>query len=78
MLHVLPHLLREGDAAPVVASTKFSTDTWLSYIPRDVPVSTYRYGVGWIEQTLKEAGLKVETITRADPAGPQTWFLARR
>lgn len=78
VLHVLPHLLREGDAAPVVASTKFSTDTWLSYIPRDVPVSTYRYGVGWIEQTLKEAGLKVETITRADPAGPQTWFLARR
>lgn len=78
VLHILPHLMRDGDAPPRWNKTLFSTDAWLSHVPRDVPVSTFFYTTGWTAKALRNAGLPPEVITHDDPSGPQIWFLARR
>lgn len=78
VLHVMSHLLGDGDAAPTLAGTNFSTDTWLAHYPRDVPIATFRYQRQWMMRALSEAGLLPEMITNDDPGGPQTFFLARR
>ena len=78
VLHILPHLMRDGDAPPRLNKTLFSTDDWLSHIPRDVPISTFFHTVGWTAQALRDAGFMPEVIEHDDPSGPQTWFLARR
>lgn len=78
VLHVLPHLMLEGDAPPRWNKTLFSTDTWLGHVPRDVPISTFFYTIGWTAQALRDADLTPEVIEHGDPSGPQTWFLARR
>ena len=76
VLHVLRHLMLDGDAPPKWNKTLFSTDTWLKHIPRDVPISTFFYTAGWTAQALRDAGFAVEVIRHEDPSGPQTWFLA--
>lgn len=78
VLHILPQLMRDGDAPPRLNKTLFSTDTWLAYIPRDVPISTFFYTVGWTAQALRDAGFVPDVIEHDDPSGRQTWFLARR
>lgn len=78
VLHILSHLLSDGGEAPTLAATKFSTDTWLPRIPRDVPISTFRYQRQWVMRALGEAGLVPEMVTNDDPGGEQTFFLARR
>lgn len=78
VLHILHHLMLEGDEPPRLNKTLFSTDTWLSHVPRDVPVSTFFYTIGWTAQALNKAGFATEVIRHDDPSGPQTWFLARR
>ncbi len=78
VLHILGHLMQDGDAPPRLNRTLFSSDDWLSHVPRDVPISTFFYTAGWTAQALRVAGFAVETIRHDDPAGPQTWFLARR
>jgi SAM-dependent methyltransferase len=78
VLHILPHLLSDGEDAPRLAATKFSTDKWLAYIPRDVPISTFYYQRQWVMRALAEAGLSPEMVTNDDPGGEQTFFLARR
>jgi SAM-dependent methyltransferase len=78
VLHVLCHLMLEGDAPPRWNKTLFSTDTWLKHIPRDVPISTFFYTAGWTAEALRVAGFTPEVIAHDDPSGPHTWFLARR
>ncbi|MBS0469793.1 MAG: class I SAM-dependent methyltransferase [Proteobacteria bacterium] len=78
VLHILSHLLHDGDEPPVLAATKFSTDSWLAHYPRDVPISTFRYRRQWVMRVLTEAGLSTEMVTNDDPGGEQTFFLARR
>jgi SAM-dependent methyltransferase len=78
VLHILPQLMLEGDTPPRLNKTLFSTDTWFHYIPRDVPISTFFYTIGWTAQALRDAGFTPDVITHDSPVGPQTWFLARR
>ena len=78
VLHILGHLMHDGDAPPRLNKTLFSSDTWLSHVPRDVPVSTFFYTIGWTTQALCDAGFAPEVVRHDDPVGPQTWFLARR
>lgn len=78
VLHVLPHLMLDGDSPPRLNKTMFSSDTWLGHIPRDVPISTFFYTKGWTAQALRDAGFSVEEIEHDDVSGRQPWFLARR
>lgn len=78
VLHILPHLMLDGDAPPRLNKRMFSTDTWLSHVPRDVPISTFFYTKGWTAQALRDASFAVEEIEYDDISGQQPWFLARR
>lgn len=78
LLHIMPHLLRNTNAAPTLKGTNPSSDTWFAYLPPGVPISTYYYGMEWIVKALGDVGLSTEVMERREAGSAHHWFLARR